>query len=320
MTNLIKTTFSNFSILYKNFLHWNILKILINIFPILLGLLLALPFFWIFFWFVYFDPINWQEIIWSYVNTKSIWLSFLTAVTSHFFYVLVEVLLLVISIWLFLFWYSYRVVLFSKINMDYVSFKKTPYFSKNIYFDFKYIFKYLSIVSWTWLILLIPFLIFLILMRVYVFSFWWVDEIYKTMLQSQINTFSTVSLVTFLILVLVFVYLSYRLSYSYILILDENKDELKDKTWLYFVKKSFEITSWIKKLFKFLVLLILFSIFMYIISFIWEKLEDFWNLAKIIYTIVVFLFINWLFEMLIVTTYYEIMIKEDNSLAEENIN
>ncbi len=318
MTNLIKITLNNFSILYQNFLHWNISKILINIFSILLWLLFSLPFFGILCLMVYFDPINWKEIISSYVNTQSIWLSFLTAISTHVFYVLIEVLLLVIAIWWFLFWYSYRMVLFSKLNMDYLTWEKTPYFLKNIYFDFKYIFKYLAIISWTWLILLIPFLVFLILMVVYVFVFWWIDEIYKTMLGSQINIFSMISLITFLILTLVFVYLSYRLSYTYILMLDGNKDELKDKSWLYFVKKSFEITSWIKKLFKFLVLLILFSIFMYIISFIWEQIEDMWNLVKAIYTIIIFLFINWLFEMLIVTTYYEIMIK-DTKLIDENI-
>ena len=318
MTELIKTTLSNFSILYKNFLHWNISKILINIFSILLWLLFSIPFFLVLFLMVYFDPINWKEIISSYVNTQSIWLSFLTAVSTHAFYVLIEVLLLVIAIWWFLFWYSYRVVLFSKLNMDYLGWEKTPYFFKNIYFDFKYIFKYLAIVSWIWLILLVPFLIFLILMIIFVFLFWWIDEIYKTMLGSQINIFSMVSLITFLILTLVFVYLSYRLSYTYILMLDENKDELKDKSWLYFVKKSFQITSWIKKLFKFLVLLILFSIFMYIISFIWEKLEGFGNIAKTIYTIIIFLFINWLFEMLVVTTYYEIMIKKID-IIDENI-
>lgn len=314
MLKIIKNILWDFWFLYQNFFHWNLSKILINIFSILLWILLALPFFIILWLFIYFDPIAWKDIIYSYINW-SIWLSFISAISSSLFYVLIEAFLFITWVLIFLFWASYKMILFTKLNIEYKNRNKLNYMS-NLYFDKNTIIKYLGIVSWIWIILLIPFLVFLILFTIYIFSFWWIESIYTMTLSNNINIFSILSLSTFLILLFVFIYLSYKVSFSYIIMLDEDNLGERKKA-LYYVKKSFKITNWFIKFIKFLLLIIIFTIFISIIDIVWKEISNYWDIVKILYTVFIFLCINWLFEMLLVWAYYNIMI--ESSFESQNL-
>jgi hypothetical protein len=48
---------------YKNFVHWNISKIIISIVSFLFGILLALPFLLLAGFIAYLSPIDWKSII-----------------------------------------------------------------------------------------------------------------------------------------------------------------------------------------------------------------------------------------------------------------
>ena len=54
---------SDVLILYKNFIHWNISKVLIALCSFLLGVLLAIPFFLVAFVVSLLGPIDWGELI-----------------------------------------------------------------------------------------------------------------------------------------------------------------------------------------------------------------------------------------------------------------
>lgn len=312
MINVIKQIFLDISLLYKNFLHWNISKILIFIASVLLWILLSLPFFIILAVIVFFDPIEWKEIIYNYYTTGAIWLSFMTALSAHLLYIIIESIFFLTWVTFFILWTSYKIVTMTKLNLGYLSWENTSY-TKNIYFDFSKFFKYLWIISWIWLILLIPVLIFVILFFIILFSFWGVDQVSEMVKAWYLNGFSILSLTSFLICFLALGYMAYRMNFSYIIMLDEKNYPEVQKA-LYYVKESFKITSWLK-FFKFLVILILFTLIIIPIDYIWEYLEESWNLLQFLYWVIVFLLLNWVFEMLVVSVYKNIMLDKKDEIV-----
>lgn len=312
MIQTIKNILADISVLYKNFFHWNISKVLILITSILLWILLSLPFFIILAVVVFFDPIEWKDIIYNYYTTQTIGLSFMTALSSHLFYILIEWFLFILAAGFFMFWASYKTITMTKLNLDYLSGEPTAYL-KNIYFDFWKIFKFLWVVSWIWLILLIPFLVFVISFFVILFLFWGIEQVSEMIKEWYLNMFSVLTLSSFFINLLVFIYLAYRVTFSYILILDE-KNYPETQKALYYVKESFKITSWLK-IFSFFAVLIAFTLIMLPIDYLWKYLENFWSLVVFIYWILIFLVINWIFEMLIVSVYRNIMLDKKEEIV-----
>lgn len=139
------------------------------------------------------------------------------------------------------------------------------------------------------------------------------------MLAVQSETISSFSLLVLFITIvgiLIFLYLAYRMNYAYIIMLDE-ENYSNEKSALYYVKESFTLTAGVK-FFKFLLVAVLFSVcILFPIDYLGQYLE--WIDSKIgvfFYTIVVFLTINGLFEMLLVSTYYSIMFGENRGNEE----
>ncbi len=316
MQNLFKNIFSDLILLYKNFIHWNISKILILVFSLWLWILLSLPFFALTFVIAYLDPIDWKDIIYNYYTTQSVWLSLMTALSSHLFYVILVWVLFLVAVWFFFFWYSYKIITLTKLNISYLDWEKIPYM-KNIYFDVQKILSYLWVVAWGWLILLIPFIIFIIIFFVLIGIFWWIEEVW-TMIKSNwvSNPFSITTWVFLLIWVLGFIYLAYRLTFSYIILIDDKNYKEVQKS-IFYIKESFRISSWIK-IFKFFLFLIIFTIIMLPFDYIWRNLEETWAYA-FLYWIFVFLIINWLFEMLVLSIYKHIMLDKKASKTKEDI-
>lgn len=314
MIDLFKNIFSDIGILYKNFLHWNLSKIIIVLAAFALWLLLALPVALILGIMVYFDPIEWKNIIYNYYTTQTVWLSLLTALSAHFVYFIIEWILLIIAAGLFFFWMSYQMVLLTKLNLDYTQGITLEYL-KNYYFNFAIIWKYLWILIWIGLILLIPFVIFLLLVIWLFFAFWGIDNIYPLISESGVqNAFSLSSLSIFFLCLLVFIYLAYRVTFAYIILLDEKHYTASEKA-LYYVKESFRITAGFK-IFTFLLIMILFSLVMLPVDYLGKYLEDMWGMINFFYGIVVFLLLSWVFEMVLVSSYRHIMFtkKEDDMI------
>lgn len=312
MINILKQIFFDLTLLYKNFLHWNISKILISIFSFLLWALLSLPFFALSIWLAYFDPIDWKDIIYSFYTIKSFWLSFMTALSSHLFYVIIEWFLIILAIGFFMFGYSYKIITITKLYFSYLKWEKLS-FMKNIYFNIKKILSYLSVISWIALILSLPFLFFIIVFFILLFSFWWIEEVSNMLANYWVtNMFSITAWIFFFICILVFLYLAYRLTFACIVILDENYDETQK--WIFYIKESFKITSWIK-IFKFLLVILIFSIIMIPFDYIWKIVEDM-SFLNFLYRIFIFLLLWWVFEMLIVSIYKNIMV---GSIKKEEI-
>lgn len=90
------------------------------------------------------------------------------------------------------------------------------------------------------------------------------------------NIFSIVSFILLVITYISVFYLLYRLSFSYLILLDkENYPE--EKNAKFYVKESMRITSSPYKVFKILVIVILFTLIMLPFLIIWRTIDDKYN-------------------------------------------
>lgn len=307
MLNIIKNIFSDISLIYRNFLHWNISKVLIYFFAFILWIVLTLPFLLVFWLFIFFDPIDWKDIISTYISTQSVWLSLLTAFSVHYIYLIIEWFLLILWFLSFSFWYAYYILSLSNLYFNYVKWEKLPYF-KNIYFNLSVIKKYIYMLSWWSLFLIIPILVFVLWFFITLFVFWWLDEVYLAQSSDWVNMFSVIVWIIFLVCLLAFVYISYRITFAYLIYLDERNSEEVDKKSLYYIKKSFEITWWLK-IFKFLLFMVIFTIILLPVQYLTNYLEDVWWITYFLYSVITFLTISWLFEMFFLSVYRNLMKK-----------
>lgn len=331
MGQLIKSIFLDILELYKNFLHFNISKILIYLVSLLIALVLALPFLII--WFIYLSNNDYSINIYDLLANQ-----FLLVVWS----ILWLVFLFFVSAW-----YYYSFLLLNNLNLNYIERKKLD-FTKNYYFNFKMFWNYIKLFFYNFLILLSPVVLFTIWFFVLIIIFWGYDASLNAVLAWASNSFS-VSLVIWLIICsLIFFYLSFRLLFSYVIFVQESKGT-KFKKASYYIKESFNKTKNASKIFKFLIIWIL----VYIITlpiylpegYFALKLErvtdymtikynevsenqynlyyaqdlelefsksteeelygdyNFYKNLVIIFSILEFLFINWLFNMMIVSFY-----------------
>jgi len=259
----------------------------------------------------YFDPVNWKDIIYNFLTTQSIWLSLITALSSHLFYIILQSILFVLAVGFLIFGYNYKIILLSNLYFSYLDWEKISYM-KNIYFNTKKIFSYLSILSWIALVLLIPFLFFKIVFFILLFLFWWINEVSVLMQENgSSNMFSILAWIFFFISILVFLYLAYRLTFAYVIMLDKNYKE--NQKWIFYIKESFKITSWMK-IFKFILVMIIFTILILPFDYIWKSLEEL-NFWSFLFWVFVFLVLNWLFEMLVISVYRNIMLDKKEEIV-----
>jgi hypothetical protein len=163
---LIKSIFKDTKNLYRNFLHWNISKVFISLASIALSFLLALPSIiaLIIMYFVF--DLN------SYITSLDVSiLSLLGFLSSQPLVFLLFIIFSLLTFFSALIGYSYRRVLFTKLNLSYIESEKLPYFKiflikfpyiKNSYFNFKLIWKYFKVISLVALFVSMPFFVFII--------------------------------------------------------------------------------------------------------------------------------------------------------------
>lgn len=245
MFGFIKNTFLDVFLLYKNFLNWNLNKFVIYIWSFLFAFLVSLPFLILMFWVSY---LFWVDVKMLFSNLLNNELTSNNYINISFFLIT------------FIFFIAnfYKYILLNKINFDYLNWEK-PKILKNYYFDFKIIKKYFIVSLINLLLFLWLFLFFLVIYIILFFAFWWFEWIWQILSTWNNNFFSIISLAIFVIFIISFVYLFYRIIFSYFIFIDT---EHHDKKPFNAIKKSFEITKKFNKFIKFLVLIVLFSIFL----------------------------------------------------------
>jgi len=244
MFNYIKNTFLDIFVLYKNFFHWNLNKIIIYIWSFIFAFLLSLPFLGLLFLFSY---LFWVDIAWlfnSLINNQ---------VTTNLY---INISFYIITI-IFFISNFYKYILLNKLNFDYLKWQKSKILD-NYFFDLIKIKKYFVISLINLFFLLLLSLIFFLIFVIIFFVFWgseWIQSIISTW---NNNIFSIISLIVSIIFVISFLYLIYRLVFSYYILSDNKNSEIKP---FEYIKKSFKMTKWFKKVSKLVSLIIIFWIF-----------------------------------------------------------
>ncbi len=267
IVNLIKNIYSDSGILYKNFIHWNVSKIIIQLASILLWTLLTLPFF-IVLLVMYFS--FWIE---TYLSSAQYNIySLLSFFAERPFVFIFFMLFSVFAVLTFIFWYSYKKVLISKLNFSYLSWEKLLYM-KNYYLNRKKFSKFVSIITLTSLLSIIPFLIFLVFFIVLFIIYWWVTWVNTLIHNDQINSFVIINFILFLLSIVSFLYFSYRMSFSVFIFMDE-KNYKDDEKAIYYIKESISLTNGWKKILKFILVILLSALVLLPLSYITDSFSS----------------------------------------------
>lgn len=305
MLEQIKNVYFDTLLPYKKFLHWNISKVLIHLSALWLGLLLLLPFLIILGLSFYFDNISWMEVISNYYASGSLGLSVISQFYDHLFIIIFEFFLLVLAWLAFTIGYSYKNLLFSNLYLQYIDGETLPY-SGNVYFSWSKICSYIKMFILVGLILLIPVVLLVILFFVYVFAFWGMDVVLAEVQSQSTNYFSLLLGTTAFLCFLAFLYLAYRLSFSYMIMMDaKNYPETKGAS--FYIKESFALSrGW--KVFKFILFLIIFTLIMLPFDYIGNYIEN--NLASLVfpYSVLLFIALGNVFDMYMISVYRRVMV------------
>jgi len=241
MVNILKYTFKDIILLYKNLLHWSISKILIFLYSTFIWFLSIVPFAIVFYIYSLFSWIAFLDFINSVIN-------------SVFMIDLFWNILYLISLFSYIISYFFSFILFIKLYNGYLEWNKTLYLNKS-YLDYKLYLKYLLLTLLGLLIFILPIFVFLIIIFVLILIFGWVDATTSIVIWNYSNLFSIISLVFFLLLLVWLYYLFYRFIFSYMILVDKRFENLSIKE---IFKKSYNITKWYKKFIKTTFIFILF--------------------------------------------------------------
>jgi hypothetical protein len=246
---LIKTILQDVIFLYKNFVHWNISKIFIWAFAWWLAIIISIPFFILFLIVLYYSNIGL-----SFLTTPWILINFPFLVTTFLFYIAS-----------LLFWISYYKVTLINLNLKYEDWEKIGYM-KNIYFDFEKILKYFKLLLWMLFYVVLPMIIFVVLFTLFYLMFLLMLKDPQLVVNS---TFSIISLFLLIISSWFTFYMMYRVSFSPILLCDDDEDHSAK----FYVLKSVEITKWFHIFAKFISVMVVFILPMLPFIYMWNSLE-----------------------------------------------
>ena len=237
MVTLIKNVFLDILKLYKNFLHFNLSKIVIYLVASLYAIIIALPFILILWGFYYY-----------LLSSGNI--SFLS---GNIFLSIIVILMVIIWLLSIFIGFSYNYVLLTKLNSWYIEWKKTK-FSANDYFNFKLFIIYFKTMFLNILIVLAPFLVWIILISIFILILWGVDSAKSISESWVLNIFTIGTLIITILTIIVFIYLMYKTLFTVIILASESNVD-KFKTPKYYIKKSFKLTSWFKVFLKLIVII-----------------------------------------------------------------
>lgn len=219
---MIKNTFLDIILVYKNFLNWTKIKIITFFLWFTYAIVMVIPVAIITLLYAWFNHINIEKI--SFISpqlSNDLWLN----------------ILLIISYIFAMVWYFYSFVFLWKYHLKLVEERKKVNFKifKNI-FKLKELKKFfqisLVIISIIWIMFLVWITIMLSLQN----SFWFENSVNK-ILNWPINSFSII----FFVFILITFYIIYRIIFAYAFMIDKQESTIKS------IKSSFKNSSWIKK-------------------------------------------------------------------------
>lgn len=244
---------------FRNFLHWNISKIIAMLTGYFLWIVLCLPFFILSLIYitVFFPEISLPVII---TKTASMTLSsddFSTLFNKGF-------ITIFLSIFAF-FWYfafifgkTYGYVLNLLISKFYLHGKKVK-FKDLILIHIPTLKKYAQIFLWNTLFLSLPIIGFLIIFWIFLIiagGVEWATSVVVTW-SDWANRFTIGMGITLFISIAAFAYINFRIIFSVLLLVESDEFGNSQETpALDYLKKSVRLTSWIKKIFLFLLVFI----------------------------------------------------------------
>lgn len=312
---MLKQVFGDFLLLYKNFLHWNVSKILIYIAAFIFAFVLSLPFFLGMFAVMYVSPVNWGEIVWYYAQTNMLPVTFYESINVHMWYFIWSGFLAILGILMLIAGFMQYLLTTTKLYLWYIDGEKVPFLG-NIYFNFKIFWKYVVYLGWVGLILLLPLLVFLVGFITLVVSFGGVELLNES---ANINGFILSVSIFGLLCLIWFIYTSFRFGYGYLALVDE-KNYPEKQSWIFYLKESFKLTK--GKFWKFFGIILLFSICIYfpiwiIEGILYEIVKN--DILNLIWSVGMFLFFTLSYEMLFVSLYRRLFLenKEEKNTSKE---
>lgn len=284
----LKEIFGNVALLYRNFLHWNISKIVIFLYANIVGFIASIPFVGI--------------IVYQYFTSYSklgLTVSAEEFLLGNIGTVIITVLLLLCIVTIFICTYTYGNFLLQNVYKSYLVGEKLPY-AKNLYFSGKHFRAYIGILGWISLYLLAPILVGLS----FVIPF---GILAKTSFGLSTIVVGSISLVFFIALVVWFLHLGIRLVFSYYTLLySEEVKKSKDC-----IDETFRITR--GKVWKIIFLVLPFFLVLIILANILqpgEKMLDGNDVLMALFVIFSFLVFEGLGSMIYLSV-YKILTKEE---------
>jgi len=258
----LQEIFFDILFVYKNFIHWNISKVIISLWSILLWVIIFLPvfFFTLFIWWI--DPINWLSILQFAITWSDISLELIGTLASNPFWLTLMFILLVCSFLTFVIAWSYGLFLLAQLSFGYVK-RKPLKIKKNHYFCREYIVSYISIMLWNIVYLIAP----VVILTGGIFYIYFLYNVWSI----SINVVENIALSIWVLGALLGIFFFYRLYFWFILLWKESK-KVPLKSAKVYVNASIEMTKW-KSFFKFLFILCLFVILMTPFNSLWETIE-----------------------------------------------
>ncbi len=302
----VKLIFENILLLYKNFIHWNISKLIIAIYSTILWFIFSIPFLAMCIYFIYklsdkFDPKSIDLLMYTWSIDSNLITSFVENIWTIFGVIVSLILIVCLFIFTFMYWYF----LLQNVYKSYIEWKRLWYL-KNFYFSWKYMWKYLWTLSWVALYMLIPLWIWLLWFIVLaILWFFWIINENMTFIENMILWWSTI--IFFILLFVFFIYLWVRLTFSYIALLYTKK--VVQNTSVY-IKESFKISKW--KVLKIIWLIVPVTLVIIWVQFLFNKMPFNWNLWNFILDLISFFTIEWISYMTYMSVY--LLLKKEKNL------
>lgn len=216
---LISTWCRDIRLVYKNFIHWNICKILVRFWAVFFAALLWLPVLLLLLLLMYVDPIVW----WDVLGSLQIW-TLDMSILNNIWFVLVEWFLMMVYLcFLGLGWF-YAGALQFYVYRKYLEADELLNF-KNFYFDIPKFYRFSILTWWRTLYAMIPLFVFIgfLIISIWVFSLYFgsMKNFVLVLKFWQVNFFS---LLTFLVWIICFIWLIYinlRMIFSTILFVED---------------------------------------------------------------------------------------------------
>lgn len=224
LKEIFKNFFSIFLLICKSFFHWTLNRCIIAIFSFIIAIISFIPFFLVLvvLWFI--DPISWGDLFVSFVEAN-LFLWFLSAFSEAPLFFIIEALITVLGIAFAIGVYSYQSVLIFRLLQGY-QIGKPLKIREN--FHLKSLKKYINIFPIIFAYLSLPVVSYVLFFFFIVMIFGGFENVLYVVQSSAINGVSLSLFVWFVVASIVFIYMYYRLIFSYVSLALDGEQSVKE--------------------------------------------------------------------------------------------